>query len=134
MTDLHLRNKQISELDDGDVSRYLRQDLYPDYIVPEALKRLRKDPTAGVLYYGEMLNALRDIRDDFWQNNETLLKETQNLLKGLKIDSLRVEEQCLQRYNENEAIVISGGFETTYCYNASGKLKMVCDPNGIGVP
>uniref|UniRef100_UPI0002481AB8 RHS repeat domain-containing protein n=1 Tax=Acetivibrio cellulolyticus TaxID=35830 RepID=UPI0002481AB8 len=26
-----------------------------------------------------------------------------------------------------------GGYVTTYYYNASGKLKMVCDPNGIGV-
>ncbi|WP_010681118.1 hypothetical protein [Acetivibrio cellulolyticus] len=26
-----------------------------------------------------------------------------------------------------------GGYVTTYYYNASGKLKRVCDPNGIGV-
>lgn len=82
-----VRNKSISELNDSDVSKFLRQSLFLKYIVPEALIRLRKDPTKGDLYCGEMLTALYKVEDVFWIDNNALLKEAQNLLNDLRGDS-----------------------------------------------
>lgn len=82
-----VRNKSISELNDSDISKFLRQSLFLKYIVPEALNRLREDPTIGELYCGEMLTALYKVEDVFWKDNIALLKEAQNLLNELSEDS-----------------------------------------------
>lgn len=82
-----VKNKRISELNDSDVSKFIRQGLFLKYIVPEALKRLKKDPTIGELYCGEMLAALYKVNDTFWMDNEALLKEMQNLLNELSGES-----------------------------------------------
>jgi len=82
-----VRNKRISELSDSDVSKFIRQNLFLKYVVPEALKRLIKDPTLGELYCGEMLTALYNVDEAFWEVSEALLKETQNLLNELRGES-----------------------------------------------
>lgn len=81
-----IKNKHISELSDSDVSKFIRQGLFLNYIVPEALNRLRKDPTIGELYCGEMLTALYKVDETFWMNKEDLLKEIQNMLNALSGD------------------------------------------------
>lgn len=78
-----VRKKRISELNDSDISKFIRQGLFLKYIVPEALRRLRKDPTIGELYCGEVLAALHKIDDAFWKDNKFILHETQNLLTEL---------------------------------------------------
>jgi hypothetical protein len=82
-----IRNKRISELYDSDVSKFIRQGLFLKYIVPEALKRLGKDPSIGELYCGEMLTALYKVDDTFWMESEALLKEAHNMLNLLSGDS-----------------------------------------------
>lgn len=78
-----VRDKSISKLNDSDVSIFIRQGLFLKYIVPEALKRLKRDPTIGELYCGEMMTALYKLSDTFWMESKSLLKEVQNLINEL---------------------------------------------------
>jgi hypothetical protein len=78
-----VRMKCISQLNEGDLARFIRQALFLKYIVPEALRRLRKEPTLGELYYGEVLAAICMINIDFWYSNKLILKEVRNLLNLL---------------------------------------------------
>lgn len=53
-----LIDKTIQEITPGDVSRMLRQKLFPDLAMTRAIDFLREDPFAGELYEGEMLAAI----------------------------------------------------------------------------
>jgi hypothetical protein len=75
-----VRNNRIIDLEDNDIAICIRQSILLNYIVPEALTRLFKDPTIGHQYDGEVITALSRINDCFWKNNFTLIKETQRLL------------------------------------------------------
>lgn len=86
-----IRSKYILELNDGDVAKLIRQELFLKYIVPEAIRRLKKNPTIGELYTGEMLTALYKLDNTFWIDNKALLKEVQNLLNELEEDSKAIK-------------------------------------------
>jgi hypothetical protein len=75
-----VREKRISQLTDGDIARFIRQDLFLEYIIPEAIKRLREDPTIGDLYYGEVIASLYRVEQAFWIDNFNITSE---LLKTL---------------------------------------------------
>ncbi len=75
-----IRNKRLSELTDGDIAKAIRQNLYLIYVVPEANRRLQVNPTIGLLYDGEVINALLGIKKGFWHNNILLNQEIKELL------------------------------------------------------
>jgi hypothetical protein len=97
-----VRNKRISELSDSDVSKFIRQRLFLIYVVPEVLKRLKKDPTIGELYCGEMLTALYKVEDAFWMDRGVLLEEAQNLLSELSGDKTINSFEWLYEGEEQE--------------------------------
>jgi hypothetical protein len=51
-----------------DLARATRQKLFPEYIVPYVLEFLKKEPLAGELYEGELLNSLTYVGLEFWQH------------------------------------------------------------------
>lgn len=61
-----VRETEIEALDESDLARSLRQDLWTNYVLDEALYRLESDPMAGGLYEGELLNALCSVRATYW--------------------------------------------------------------------
>ncbi len=61
-----VRDRPIVDFNVEDLSRACRQVLYPNYVVPEAIKRLQGDPLAGEKYDGELLAALGGVPSDYW--------------------------------------------------------------------
>jgi CDI immunity proteins len=57
---LSIRDIPLYDLPIGDIARSLRQSLYPDFVVPVAIRHLRENPLAGHLYDGELLVSLRN--------------------------------------------------------------------------
>ena len=64
-----VRDIPLRELDDGDLSRACRQQLFLDSIIPVALDRLRLRPLAGNIYDGELFVSLKDIPSVYWEQN-----------------------------------------------------------------
>lgn len=70
-----IRDTPLFQLDDGDLARACRQQLYSDYVVPIAIERLRLRPLAGDTYDGELLVALKAIKTTFWKKHETEVRQ-----------------------------------------------------------
>jgi hypothetical protein len=75
-----IQKKRLSELTDGDLARFIRQKMFLKYVVPEILERIWKNPAAGELYYGEVLEALSKLNDDFLRSNHKISQEIYKFL------------------------------------------------------
>lgn len=95
-----VREKRINELTDGDIARFIRQNMYLNYIVPEALKRVKISPTIGDLYCGEILQSFAEVNFEFWQSNINILKEVYLLID--KLDRKEFKIHCDWLYPEEE--------------------------------
>ena len=65
------------------------EDVYPEYVVPEAIRRLQNDPRAGEKYDGELLVALGSIPCNYWAKNgeqSRILRGILNTLTGTDAD------------------------------------------------
>ncbi len=72
-----IREKNLSQLSDGDLARLIRQNMYLEYILYEAIKRLYKNPCSGEKYAGELIESMsKYIEASFWIKN----KECKNCL------------------------------------------------------
>jgi hypothetical protein len=71
-----VREIPIEKLEIGDLSRAVRQSLYPEYTVPVALSVLKTRPLAGKLYDGELRLSLRSVPESFWRENLALARRT----------------------------------------------------------
>ncbi|MCS1350879.1 contact-dependent growth inhibition system immunity protein [Mechercharimyces sp. CAU 1602] len=69
-----VRNYALTELDDSDVSRCVRQEIFLEYTVPEALKRLELEPLCGS-YDGQMIFTFLNLDENCWMNNKDLIEE-----------------------------------------------------------
>jgi hypothetical protein len=70
-----IRDIPLHDLPIGDIARSVRQCLFPDFVVPVAIRHLQENPLAGDLYDGELLVSLRNVDDDFWKRREELKSE-----------------------------------------------------------
>lgn len=75
-----IRARQINELTDGDLARFIRQNLYLSFIIPEALRRLNINPAIGDMYYGEVLNSMVKVDIEFWKSNKNILNDVLQLI------------------------------------------------------
>lgn len=50
-----LLNKKTADLTIGDISRMLRQDVFPDLAIPVTMNKLAADPFEGEMYDGELI-------------------------------------------------------------------------------
>jgi L-fucose isomerase-like protein len=55
---IEILQKKVSELNLLDVSRMLRQEIYPDIAVPLTWKILKENPFEGEMYDGQLLELL----------------------------------------------------------------------------
>lgn len=78
---LSIRDKDIMELKDEDLSRACRQGLFPAALVPLVLRRLEEDPLAGDMYDGEMLASLTGVPSDYWGDNPAARRALRHLLE-----------------------------------------------------
>jgi hypothetical protein len=76
-----VRDKKLSDFDDGDLSIACRQELYLDHVVPAAVERLRSDPLAGKKYEGELLVALQSVPTDFWASHACLAETVRAIVE-----------------------------------------------------
>jgi hypothetical protein len=83
-----VRKKRLSQLTDGDVARFIRQQVFLKYLVPEAIRRLWENPTIGELYDGEVLKQLSTLNKEFWNNNQELKQELLDLLNSIETKRL----------------------------------------------
>lgn len=82
-----IRHKKLSELDEGDVIRLIRQDLYLQYVLPLALDLLRDDLFIGKQFDGELVKVLSRVPLNFWANHQDLKKEVNTLILSKKASS-----------------------------------------------
>ena len=87
-----IRNKKLSELDDGDIAKAIRQKVFLKYLLPETINRIGKNPTLGSMYDGEVIDALAGIDEGFWMKNVDLRisykKLTESIMAGkIELDS-----------------------------------------------
>lgn len=66
-----------------DLARCLRQNLYIDYIIPEVLDRLWKDPMLGHMASGELIELLSRIEKRFWSKNPELRNQVEKLTNAI---------------------------------------------------
>ena len=83
-----IRDIPLDDLPIGDIARSLRQSLFPDFVVPVAIRHLRENPLAGDLYDGELLVSLRNVGGDFWRRREVLRSNLARLLSRLDTGGL----------------------------------------------
>ncbi len=80
-----VRTKKLIELIDGDIARFIRQRIFLDYIVCEALDRIKLDPLIGEMFEGEVLINLAEIESDFWENNREVSNIAKTILENIDI-------------------------------------------------
>ena len=61
-----VRETPLDELAVEDISRALRQQIHPEYVVPIALRLLQTDPLAGEIYDGEIFASLKGVARNYW--------------------------------------------------------------------
>lgn len=97
-----VRNSKICELSDTDIARFVRQNLYLIYILPEVLSRISQNPFTGDIYSGELIASLVKIGDDFWFSNTILMKETKDLIDSFNKNQLMNSFEWLYEGEEDE--------------------------------
>ena len=86
-----IRDIPLDDLPIGDIARSLRQCLFPDFVVPVAIRHLRENPLAGDLYDGELLVSLRNVDGDFWRRREELRSELARLVSTIDTGELDLD-------------------------------------------
>jgi hypothetical protein len=72
----------FDEFSERDLARACRQKIEPEWVVPEALNRIEKNPRAGFLYEGELAASLVEIPPEFWR---TFLELTNRAIQVLEL-------------------------------------------------
>lgn len=79
-----VRTKPLDKFSVEDLCKACRQNIYPEFVVPAALVRLKSRPLAGYLYNGELVVAMKGVRKSYWSQHI----EEANLLKQIVHQSL----------------------------------------------
>lgn len=82
-----IRHKRLCELDESDVIRLIRQDMYLQYVLPVALDLLRNNLFIGTQFDGELLKVLSRVPLNFWVNHQDLKKEVNTIIVSNKARS-----------------------------------------------
>lgn len=80
---IRVRNKYLNELTDGDVARFIRQELYLEYIIPVAIEKIIIHPLAGEYRNGEILGAMCRVDISFWRSNLELKRKAIDSLNSI---------------------------------------------------
>lgn len=77
-----MRDVPLAAFGVKDLCKSVRQDLYPEYVVPVALEVLEKEPLAGDMYDGELAMAFGSITDSFWREHPVLADRVIRILRN----------------------------------------------------
>jgi hypothetical protein len=77
-----IRDVPLSSFGVGDLSKSVRQCLFPDYVIPVALQVLEKEPLAGEMYDGELASAFHAISETFWYEHREIAARALSVMKG----------------------------------------------------
>ena len=78
-----IRLKKLCDLTDGDIARCIRQEIFLDYTIDEALYRIALDPFVGEQYDGEIIFNLAKLDKDFWAMNTDILERVEHVIKNI---------------------------------------------------
>ncbi|HWO95758.1 contact-dependent growth inhibition system immunity protein [Fictibacillus sp. Mic-4] len=91
----NLLNKRAEEIDINDVSKMIRQNIFTDLAIKKAIEFLEKDPLAGELYDGQLLEILSSV--DINNSNASNLKRT---LLDIYEDLENLDWLCKEDYDD----------------------------------
>lgn len=83
-----VRDVPIVDLQDGDLCRACRQQLFLEYLVPVAAERLRLRPLAGDLYDGELFASLKEVPVAYWKDNPATAATIRTVVDGLACENM----------------------------------------------
>ena len=65
-----VREKPLNDFSVEDLAIACRQKLFPQFVLPEVISRLNKDPAVGKKYDWELLLSTRSIPQKYWTEHE----------------------------------------------------------------
>ncbi len=83
---IRVRKKPLRKLSIDDLCIACRQRVLPEYIVPLAIDKLRKDPLIGHQFDGELIVALARIRPGYWKQHQEEAREVARIAGPALID------------------------------------------------
>lgn len=107
-----IREKKVGNLSNGDVARLIRQNMYIEYIVPEALERLKDNPFLGELYDGEILKTLYNLDFNFWEKNKKSKNKMSNILY-LLLNTKRYKNIWMNDEDKDEFYIMAEKFQNS---------------------
>ena len=78
-----VRDIELDNLTDEDLSVACRQQLFPNHVVPAAIRRLECNPLAGEKYDGELIAALISVPRDYWSGHPQESERLRAILDSL---------------------------------------------------
>ena len=100
-----IRSKKLSQLSDGDLSRFIRQGMYLEHILYECINRLYKNPFRGEKYDGEIIEALsKNIDVSFWKENEECKKYMNDFLNHFSSNVSIESYEELSEFEKDEIL------------------------------
>jgi hypothetical protein len=81
VTECHrLRRVPLREFTPTDLRRLIGQKLSLEYLIPLALERLSENPWLGDYYEGDLLHAMLELSDVYWQTHPELKHEMDRIV------------------------------------------------------
>lgn len=82
---LELRNKKLKFFSAGDLRIMIGQKESLEYLIPMALEVLAENPFIdSELYYGDLLQQVLSVHKDFWDKNQDLYYELDEIIINVK--------------------------------------------------
>jgi hypothetical protein len=75
-----VRDKRLVDFEIRDLCIACRQNIYPEYVVPVAIRKLSGNPMAGHKYDGELLLALRGVPNAYWTSHPEQSEQVKTIL------------------------------------------------------
>jgi hypothetical protein len=80
-----LRKKKIKDLSLEEIQVLITQNVGLDYLLPDVLNKIEKDPLLEAFSYpGDLLSATIDVQQEFWDKNPKELKIFKKILAHSK--------------------------------------------------
>jgi hypothetical protein len=88
-----LRIKALKALTTEDIRIMVGQYLELNYLIPEAINKLKENVlTAGDYYEGDLLEAVLKIKNDFWDINKELSNQINEIVNSINIKKIDQKE------------------------------------------
>jgi hypothetical protein len=80
---VRMRDVPLSAFGIEDLCKSVRQNLYPEYVVPTAIEAIEKEPLAGEMYDGELAVSFRAVSVAFWHEHQELAGRLLSVMKEI---------------------------------------------------